>query len=103
MFCKWHTCLTVCRGVVVMLTHINNSDTQSRLDFTLCVWVCVLRCANIPSSLQQSATQPHPQRGLAWTYTGAGIVGVGGGCWQLYATVALAVSMQLIVVVGNTF
>ena len=36
--------LTVCRGVVAMLTHINNSDTQSRLDFTLCVGVCVALC-----------------------------------------------------------
>jgi len=37
-------CLTVCRGVVAMLTHINNSGTQSRLDFTLCVGVCVALC-----------------------------------------------------------
>ena len=39
-----------------------------------------------------SATQPLPQRGLAWAYTGAGIVGVGGGCWQLYATVVLGLN-----------
>ena len=42
-------CLTVYRGIVAMLTHINNSGTQSRLDFTLCVGVCVALCQHSPA------------------------------------------------------
>jgi len=43
-----------------MLTHINNSGTQSRLDFTLCVGVCVALCQH---------PQPAPTIGDTTTLT----------------------------------
>jgi len=51
--------LTVGRGVVAMLTHINNSGKQSRLDFTLCVGVCVALCQHPqPASTIGDTTTP---------------------------------------------